>query len=72
MSQNQTSRSDNLPPPNFKEDIEKYEAFSESKEVSFQKCSHKNIKFNKGELRCPCGVGFTGPRLQELYTLLTK
>lgn len=62
----------NLPPINHKEDIEQYGAKSESKEIVFEECSHKDIQFNKDkhELRCKCGIAFTGPRLHELERLL--
>jgi ribosomal protein S27E len=60
-----------LPPIDFKED-EKYEAFSESKDVSFNKCTHKNITYNQEhhEIRCTCGSVWTGPQLDVLYKLL--
>ena len=64
---------DRLPPINHKEN-EAYNAFSQSTPVEFLDCKHSDIKFNKEkhELRCKCGVAFTGERLGELYTLLTK
>lgn len=63
---------DKLPPINHKEDVENYNALSESKEIKFESCSHKNIQFNKEkhELRCICGAAFTGERLHELERLL--
>lgn len=68
MDSEQTKK---LPPLNLQEDNEKYKAFSESKKIEFVKCNHKNIKFVNGELRCSCGVVYTGQRLGELYKLLT-
>lgn len=64
----------NLPPLDLKEDIEKYQAFHEEKEVVFQGCKHTGITFDKEkhQLRCVCGVAFSGERLGELYTALTK
>lgn len=61
-----------LPPINHEEDIEKFGAHHESKPVEFQGCKHTNIQFNKErhELRCLCGIAFTGPRLHELERLL--
>lgn len=48
------------------------EGKSFEKKIEFTKCSHSQIKYNrdKGELRCPCGVAFTGSRLSELEKLL--
>lgn len=62
----------NLPPINHKDDIERYEAFFESKTIEFPHCLHKDIQFVKDghELRCKCGVAFTGERLHELYNVL--
>lgn len=64
----------NLPPLNHDEDIKQFEAHSEKKEINFTGCTHKDIQFNKEkhELRCKCGVAFTGERLGELYSALTK
>lgn len=64
----------NLPPLNHDEDIKQFEAYSEKKEINFEHCTHKDIQFNKEkhELRCKCGVAFTGERLGELYSILTK
>lgn len=37
------------------------------------KCNHKNIQIISGnELRCSCGVGFTGTNIMELYKTLTR
>lgn len=44
----------------------------QSTTVNFQKCTHSKIYFQNGELKCPCGVGFRGPNLNELYKLLHK
>lgn len=62
-----------LAPIDHSEDVQ-YHAFSEKKEVSFPSCTHSMIQFDreKHELRCRCGVAFTGPRLAELYDALTK
>ncbi len=63
-----------LPPINHKDDIEDYKAFSESQDVIFSHCTHKNIFFDslKHELRCTCGSAWTGERLHELERVLTK
>lgn len=65
---------DKLPPINHKEDIQNYQAFSEKKTVEFPHCNHSQIQFSKDkhELRCECGIAFTGERLHELYLALTK
>lgn len=49
-----------LPPLDFREDVNKYEAFSESKEVEFTKCPHKETKIVDGTLKCKCGCGWSG------------
>jgi len=61
-----------LKPLNLSEDIEKYEARSETVEVNLKRCKHENVKFESGILRCPCGAAWSGPRLDELYRLLSK
>ena len=61
-----------LPPLDLKEDVEKYDAFTEKKEINFTKCDHKGVRFEKGKLICTCGVGWEGERLNELFELLTK
>jgi len=55
----------------FKEEIkEEHEALktvSESKEVSSTKCNHKGlVKAVPGGLRCQCGAGWQGARLNVL------
>ena len=52
-----------LPPLNVKEDVEKFDAFSETKEINFIKCEHKQVKFENGRLKCVCGSGWEGERL---------
>lgn len=61
-----------LPPLDLKEEVEKYEAFTEKKELNFTKCDHKEVKFVGDGLRCVCGAGWQGERLNELFELLTK
>lgn len=55
---------------NLLEDVEKYEARAESKEISFKKCNHKSLVKTPGGIRCKCGAGFTGPGLDRLEKLL--
>jgi hypothetical protein len=62
-----------LPPLDFKEDVEKYEAFEEKKEVSFPKCNHSKAKIVDGRLRCTCGASWIDKlsnllKLQELLS----
>lgn len=59
----------NLPPIDFQED-KKYEPYEEVTEIKFNKCNHSKAKIVGNELRCSCGVGFTGSRLDELLKLL--
>lgn len=56
----------------LEEDVVKYDAVSETREVFGNKCKHKDIKYLNGELRCKCGAAWSGPRLDELYKLLTN
>lgn len=62
-----------LPPLDFREDVNKYEAFSESKEVEFTKCPHKETKIVDGTLKCKCGAGWSDSvlNLLELQRLLS-
>lgn len=62
----------NLPPIDIKEDIKKYEAHSETTELSFKGCTHKQAQYNreKGEIRCICGSAWSGERLHELAKAL--
>lgn len=61
-----------LPPIDFSEDVEKYEAKTFTQTLNFTKCKHKQIKYENGELRCDCGVAYSGSRLDELYRLLIQ
>jgi hypothetical protein len=63
-----------LPPLDFKEDIEKYEAFEEKKEIAFPKCNHSKAKIVDGKLKCHCGAGWTDtlPNLLKLQELLSR
>lgn len=48
-----------LDPLDFTEEVKQYEAFSESKEVKFEKCPHKNTQIINGRLKCKnCGSGW--------------
>jgi len=60
----------NLPPLDFKEDIEKYDAKFQSKEVSFKKCPHTQTELKEGTLRCICGASWSGTNLHKLQELL--
>lgn len=48
-----------------------YEAKTETKEIVFPDCDHKKVKFVDGSLKCPCGAGWQGARLDDLYKELT-
>ena len=62
-----------LPPLDFK-DEEQYEAYNEFKEINFNKCKHSDINIANGELKCKCGVSWsgTGSELKKLFDVLTK
>ncbi len=64
--------SENLPPLNFSEDVEKYEAFTESKTVYLPKCPHKDTEIKNGKLICKCGSAWsdTTSNLTLLKSLL--
>lgn len=64
----------NLPPLDFTEEVEKYEAKQESATVDFPKCTHKNTKIENGSLKCTCGVRYYGslPQLLELQKHLSR
>jgi len=59
-----------LKPIKTEEEVEKYEAFSEKKTISFGNCNHKKAKIKGSELRCVCGAVWTGPRIGKLLKLL--
>lgn len=61
-----------LPPLDLKEDIEKYEALNEAKEIKLIQCTHKHATIDRNTVKCPCGAAWTGTRIHELYKLLTQ
>lgn len=62
----------NLPPIDFKEDVEKYEAKAFKQNIDFTKCKHKDTELDpmRTHLKCKCGAAWTGSRLGELKLLL--
>ena len=50
---------------------ESFDGDKQKTEVKFDRCPHKKVSFMNGELRCSCGVAWTGSNLHELYKLLT-
>lgn len=52
------------------EQVDKYESFQEKKDIKFNKCSHKDVKFVGNSLKCKCGAAWSGARLADLYELL--
>lgn len=63
-----------LPPLNFKDEVNKYEAFQETKEVEFVACPHKETKIVNGTLKCKCGAGWSSSidNLLHLQKLLQE
>lgn len=59
-----------LPPLDFTEDVEKYEAFADKKDVFLLKCDHKAARVVGQELRCICGASWMGPNLHVLEKLM--
>jgi hypothetical protein len=56
----------------IKEEVKKFEAHSESRELSKERCDHKNkVKIVGHELRCSCQAAWSGPQIETLYKLLT-
>jgi hypothetical protein len=44
-----------------------FDGEKQSVQVQFQKCPHKNIKIiSSTEVRCECGVGWTGKDVHKL------
>lgn len=68
----ETTQSENLQPLNLDEEVQKYEAFAETTEVSLKKCKHKTVRYEKNAIICTCGASWTGSRLDELYKLLIQ
>ena len=64
----------NLPKLDFAEDIEKYEAHAETKNIEFVKCPHKHTRIDNGVLKCSCGNGWHADNatLIELQKLLSR
>ena len=56
----------------FKKETDKYEAYEEKRLIDFPKCDHKNSKVVNGELRCPCGAAWRGPRIIDLLNYFKK
>jgi hypothetical protein len=63
--------SDKLPPLDLDED-KQYDPYCETTKIDLKRCKHKDTKIINGQLRCKCGVGWSGFRLQELQELLSK
>lgn len=59
-------------PLDLTEDIDKYKAYEERKELSSDRCDHKSVKHKDGVLLCTCGASWSGPQLDKLYKLLTE
>ena len=53
---------------------EVFDGSKESKELKFEKCKHDMNFISPTEIRCKCGVGYTGTsrEISELYELLNK
>ena len=51
---------------------ESFDGEHQSTTVVFNKCTHSKVYFQDGVLKCPCGAGWQGPGLNELYKLLHK
>jgi hypothetical protein len=49
-----------------------FEAYHESTKLEMPQCNHSQIRFENGELRCLCGVGYQGSKevLLEVYNQL--
>lgn len=59
-----------LPPIDTTDEVEKYEAHTEQKELVSAKCSHKRAEYRNGEVRCYCGAAWSGERIHELLKIL--
>ena len=67
------SMASKLPPLDFTEEIEEFEAKHESKEIRFPSCPHKEVSIENGSLKCKCGNAWYGSatQLTKLKELLT-
>lgn len=63
-----------LKPIDFNEDIKRYDAKQEARDVKMPKCRHKELTYDatRAEARCKCGAAWTGIRLQELHDLFSN
>ena len=60
-----------LPPLDLTEDVEAFQAYSESKDVSnLRRCKHNKTRIDNGTLRCVCGAQWSGTRHMELKEVL--
>lgn len=61
-----------LKPLDLKKEVKDYEAFSEEKELKFERCPHRNTEIKDGELRClNCSAAWSGPGINRLQKLLS-
>lgn len=51
----------NLKPIDFKEDVENYDAFHETKQIEFSQCNHRDSWIENGEVKCKCGAHWSAP-----------
>lgn len=56
----------------YSEEKKKYDAFEEIAEIKMKKCDHTGVTIVNGELRCKCGMVWSGSRIGELYKLFTE
>ena len=59
-----------IDPIDTSEEIEKYKAHSESRELDSKRCKHERAEYKDGEVRCVCGAAWSGERIHELLKVL--
>lgn len=59
-----------LPPLELQEEVDQFKAYKEVTDLNFRKCSHKDVKYSNGQLRCVCGAAWAGSGIDRLYKAL--
>ena len=61
-----------LPPIDFSEDIERYEAKEEKVTLKESRCPHTQTTIKGNTLTCVCGASWQGVNIHKLKELLDK
>ena len=52
--------SSKLPPLDLHEEVEQFKSYQETTTLKEKRCSHKDVKYHDGTLRCICGSAWSG------------